>query len=45
MAAAEKNDDSTPDKVNALLCELEGYDKDGDMKKDVLKAIAENVKY
>ena len=45
MAAAGKNGDSTPDKINAIMCEVEGYGKNGDIKKDVLEAIAENVKY
>ena len=45
IAAAGENYFITPDKVNALLCELYGYSKHGDIKKDVLKAIAENVTY
>lgn len=45
MEASGLNGDITPDKVNALLCELGGYDKDGEVKKGVLKAVAENVKY
>ena len=45
MAAVGKNDDSTPDKVNAILCEVGGYGTDGGIKGDVLEAIAENVTY
>lgn len=45
MVAAGKNGESTPDRVNALLCELDGYAKNGEIKKSVLKRMTENVKY
>lgn len=45
IAAAGEDYFITPDKFNVLLCELNGYSKCGDIKKDVLKAIAENVTY
>lgn len=45
MAAARKSGESTPDKVNALLCELNGYTENGEIKKSVLNKMAENVKY
>ena len=45
MAAAEDNEYITPNRVNDLLNEIEGYDEDGNIKRSVLSKVARNVRY
>lgn len=41
----EKKTEYTPDKLNNILSEIDGYEEDGAVRGSVLKEIAENVKY
>lgn len=44
MAAARGDESITPNKVNTLLNEMDGYDEDGNIKTGVLRKIAKNVR-